>query len=402
MADLSDQGDRRPTKRYQSGYARDVINADDELWDTLGLLRSESRTEVIPRLEANFTNSKRKATIAAIYLCSPYTDHIATGPMDLGWGCGYRNCEMLMTFLERYRQAGAPALKQVPDIPGLQLLLEKAWEQGFDQLGRQQLGHRVYQTRKWIGTTEVYTMLVYLGIRCSIIDFHQRSGPNNSHDTLFDWIQYYFEGPKEEKEKPKPNQNALDMLMQSSRQKLVHITDRPPLYLQHSGHSRTVVGIELLKDGNRNLIMFDPGRRMLRSARSFHLPLRNGPEDDMDESNALSPATTGDEGDDDGYDSGTSTPSREDAKKSITAEHTSRVHESLARSHPTLSSSIFQPVRVDAKAIARNRQYQLLVLGEVTDERVNGGNIVWHEEKGYLLEHWEREAMKDVTSIRAL
>ncbi|KAG0191879.1 hypothetical protein DFQ28_010740 [Apophysomyces sp. BC1034] len=389
-------------RSLKSAYARDTVNADDELWDMLGLLGSESRTAVIPRLESNFTSSNKKATITAAYLCSPYTDHIATGPMDLGWGCGYRNCEMLMTFLERYHQEGAPALRQVPDIPGLQLLLERAWDQGFDQLGRQQLDHRVYQTKKWIGTTEVYAMLVYLGIRCTIIDFHQRSGPNNSHDALFDWIQSYFESTEKEKEKPQVDRNALDLLMESSRKKLVHITDRPPLYLQHSGHSRTVIGIELLKDGNRNLIMFDPGRRMLRSTRSVHSPFRNGLEDDIDESNALSSPAAADYGEEDGYDSGTSTPSHDDYKKYPATDNHSRRNQSPVRPTQIPPSSLFRPLRVDAKTIARNRQYQLLVLGEVADERATGGEIVWNKDKGYLLEHWEREMMKEVTSIRAL
>jgi hypothetical protein len=50
--------------------------------------------------------------------------------MDLGWGCGYRNCQMLMSFLERHQQDGEYVLKHVPDITGLQLLIEQAWKEG--------------------------------------------------------------------------------------------------------------------------------------------------------------------------------------------------------------------------------------------------------------------------------
>lgn len=81
---------------------------------------------VIPRLEPNF----RKADTLSAYLCSPLTDHLSTGLMDLGWGCGYRNCQMLMTFLERKEQDGEPLLKNVLDISGIQLLIEKAWQEG--------------------------------------------------------------------------------------------------------------------------------------------------------------------------------------------------------------------------------------------------------------------------------
>jgi zinc finger-containing ubiquitin peptidase 1 len=38
------------------------------------------------------------------------------------------------------------------------------------------------------------------------------------------------------------------------------IIDRPPLYFQHSGHSRTIVGIEHLKSGKINFILFDPSK----------------------------------------------------------------------------------------------------------------------------------------------
>lgn len=85
---------------------------------------------MIPRLEPQFTSLNRKGNTVAAYLCSPYTDHIATGFMDLGWGCGYRNCQMLMTFLQRQKEAGDYILRQVADISGLQLLLERAWSEG--------------------------------------------------------------------------------------------------------------------------------------------------------------------------------------------------------------------------------------------------------------------------------
>lgn len=85
---------------------------------------------VIPRLEPQFTSLNRKGNTMAAYLCSPYTDHIATGFVDLGWGCGYRNCQMLMTFLQRQQEHGDSLVREVADISGLQLLLERAWSEG--------------------------------------------------------------------------------------------------------------------------------------------------------------------------------------------------------------------------------------------------------------------------------
>ena len=38
------------------------------------------------------------------------------------------------------------------------------------------------------------------------------------------------------------------------------VSARPPLYFQHSGHSRTIVGVEHLKSGKINLLLFDPSK----------------------------------------------------------------------------------------------------------------------------------------------
>ncbi len=37
-----------------------------------------------------------------------------------------------------------------------------------------------------------------------------------------------------------------------------------PIYLQHQGHSRTIAGIEVAKNGAESLIIFDPGTRRSR------------------------------------------------------------------------------------------------------------------------------------------
>ena len=50
--------------------------------------------------------------------------------MDSGWGCGYRNCQMLLSFLEKEKQDGHCLLNHVIDITSIQLLIEKAWQEG--------------------------------------------------------------------------------------------------------------------------------------------------------------------------------------------------------------------------------------------------------------------------------
>ncbi|KAF7724335.1 hypothetical protein EC973_001123 [Apophysomyces ossiformis] len=377
-------------KRFQNNqsiYTRSRINMDEALWDIMGELAGESRmTGIIPQLEPHFTSFKRKSNTASAYLCSPYTDYVTSGFVDIGWDCGYRNCQMLMTFLQRQQEAGDYILKHVGDVSGLQQILEKAWEEGFDPEGAKQLKHHVYKTRKWIGTTEVYSMLVYLGVRCTILDFHHATGPKNRHDTLFDWIQSYFESATV----TKPDGCAKDV---------VHITDRPPLYLQYSGHSITVIGIEVLKDKRRNLIVFDPQQRMLRSYRSKPL------ETTGDESDITSSVE-----DEDEYDSSqnSSPSSSSSTKRNGNGSETSNSNGGLAtrllagwRDKSPFTRYFQRPFRVDEKAIARNKQYQLLILGEVVDQRAQGGNLCWNKDKGYLLNEEERELMKTVTSMGA-
>jgi Peptidase family C78 len=43
----------------------------------------------------------------------------------------------------------------------------------------------------------------------------------------------------------------------------VNITDRMPVILQHEGHSRTIVGYEMTKNGRINLLAFDPSKHVM-------------------------------------------------------------------------------------------------------------------------------------------
>jgi hypothetical protein len=236
-------------------------------------------------------------------------------------------------------------------------------------LGAAQLDHHVFKTRKWIGTTEVYTLLAYLGIRSTIIDFHQ-PGPQHLHNELMDWIQSYF----------------MDSTTHKKSTKTVCITNRPPLYLQHQGHSRTVVGIELLKSGKRNLIMFDPGRRILRNYRSSP----NVEEPVESEEHINDEDSEADDDDEEEID----ILNHDDKKdNSISKRFLARLK------HAPLPSSLLRPFRVDDKSIGKHKQYQVLVLGQVDYQN---GKMAWDSNKGYLLNEDERERMKNVTSLAVM
>lgn len=84
------------------------------------------------------------------------------------------------------------------------------------------------------------------------------------------WIREYFSAPPHSKStslnpKKRPvsgtdtsSNNALDTLMQSKGSP-VRMSKKQPLYLQHEGHSRTVVGIASGADGDW-LLIFDPAK----------------------------------------------------------------------------------------------------------------------------------------------
>ena len=72
---------------------------------------------------------------------------------------------------EESKKAIFGGLGAVPEIGSLQKWLEMAWREGFDSIGAQQLGHKVSNTRKWIGTTECAALLRFFGFRARIVDF---------------------------------------------------------------------------------------------------------------------------------------------------------------------------------------------------------------------------------------
>lgn len=88
----------------------------------------------------------------------------------------------------------------------------------------------------------------------TIIDFPKATGPKKTHTALTKWVFDYFnadmpgEGAKD----------AFDAMMASRGSNIRVAHDKLPLYLQHDGHSRTIVGVEVTKKGDLNLLLFDP------------------------------------------------------------------------------------------------------------------------------------------------
>ncbi|GFT01299.1 zinc finger-containing ubiquitin peptidase 1 [Nephila pilipes] len=182
---------------------------------------------LIPKIRAF---SMATPNVEHTWLCS-IVDHYGSTYGDKGWGCGYRNIQMMLSSLVHNTKYSSRLYNGRFAISKLQELIESAWRQGFDPAGCEQLGGRLINTRKWIGATEVVTFLASFRIKARLIDCHQPTGPNGTHPEMFAWVKEYFTKDEEFK---------------------------PPVYLQHHGHSRTIIGLEELQDGNLQLLVFDP------------------------------------------------------------------------------------------------------------------------------------------------
>ncbi|XP_058796187.1 zinc finger-containing ubiquitin peptidase 1-like isoform X2 [Phymastichus coffea] len=200
---------------------------------------------LVPKVRAV---SQGSSNVLNTWMCST-VDHYAVTYGDKGWGCGYRNMQMMLSSLLQhtgyneliYRawssgvgnnsQSENPQRSSMPSISRLQKMIEWAWAQGFDIQGAEQLGAKLVNTRKWIGATEVVTLLSSLRIRCQLVDFHRPTSSDGSHPEMFKWVLRYFQRDDDFK---------------------------PPLYLQHQGHSRTIMGVEQLRDGSIIMLVLDP------------------------------------------------------------------------------------------------------------------------------------------------
>ncbi|OTA61151.1 DUF1671-domain-containing protein [Hypoxylon sp. EC38] len=176
------------------------------------------------------------------YLCDPATQHISKLSREGGF-CGYRNIQMLASYIINSGAPGAGAFNStIPDIFTIQDLIESAWDAGINPSARVQIGV-LRRTRKYIGTAEAQVLFHYLGIPHKEEEFVSLPDDKSrkAEIELYDHVENYF-----------ATAPGIDI------QSKVRSTVRPPIYLQHRGHSMTIIGIERTVNGNRNLLVFDP------------------------------------------------------------------------------------------------------------------------------------------------
>ncbi|KAK1770663.1 DUF1671-domain-containing protein [Phialemonium atrogriseum] len=190
---------------------------------------------VIPVLEQLLAQS---STTKYAYLCHGCVHHVSKLKKEGGF-CGYRNIQMMASYINGVRLQGHQQFKKkLPSVFQIQDLIETAWDAGINAQGRVETGG-IRGTRKYIGTPEALAMFRLLEIPCDAQGFKDRE-PGKSEALLIEHVENYFmSGVIDPGQRVRP-------------------TNLPPIYFQHAGHSMTIVGFEKEKNGSKNLLVFDP------------------------------------------------------------------------------------------------------------------------------------------------
>ncbi|XP_030539806.1 zinc finger-containing ubiquitin peptidase 1 isoform X1 [Rhodamnia argentea] len=318
---------------------RTPSDVEDEIFHLVSLQTISSFYKIEDGLMALLKRClELEAEQSTCILCS-YLDHFqSTKSEDVGWGCGWRNIQMLGSHLLVERQEAKEGLFGgsgfVPDIVSLQRWLEIAWKRGFDEVGSEHFNQKIYGSSSWIGTTECAALFRSFGLRARIVDF----GPKNL-ESLFLSIPgsridsqsagargkgnaVHIHGPMDrylvKRKQISPEVCSSigytgcsyiqpDQVLDSSNENLgissarsskgqevltdwvwryfsdksfinncfshVSISRKPPLYFQHDGHSRTIVGIQVIHQPKGmqkyNLLVLDPAHRTAMLERSL-------------------------------------------------------------------------------------------------------------------------------------
>jgi hypothetical protein len=118
--------------------------------------------------------SEQDQSVQRAFFCSSKVLHICKMRREGGF-CGYRNIQMLVSWLKKSRSFGYEHFPEKgPTILDLQDMIETAWDMGFNSSGRAETGG-IKDTRKFIGTPEVSTALLDYFLRLLMISRHKLS-----------------------------------------------------------------------------------------------------------------------------------------------------------------------------------------------------------------------------------
>jgi zinc finger-containing ubiquitin peptidase 1 len=179
-------------------------------------------------------------SVERAFYCTPELRHVCKVPREGGF-CGYRNIQMMISYIQDAEATGSKHFpgERLPSILKLQQLIEDAWDKGFNASGRVETGG-IKDTRKYIGTPEAQALLMSLQIPCEATAY-TTTKEVDAFETMLCAVCEYFDDDS--------SKDNVDKVV---------VTDKPPIYFQHRGHSMTIVGLEQRLDGVLNLVVFDP------------------------------------------------------------------------------------------------------------------------------------------------
>jgi hypothetical protein len=254
-----------------------------------------------------------------------------------GYSCGYRSMQMICSSLLKINPLNARSKlfggsSFVPDVEGMKKWLEIAWQNGWDPVGNAQIGPSIAGTDKWVGTTEGWALLSNFGISCRIVSFNNTrqsygysskgggskgggskggsSSPLPVAKQVEKWLWDYFEVDAsslhvEQNKKKRKNpwdqsassasssssssssasSSSSSTTAKSSAQQRVRMSSKFPIYMQHSGHSRVIVGVSIRGTAKRpetQLLIFDPAtygpdlKNSMLQGKNWHSKLKRG------------------------------------------------------------------------------------------------------------------------------
>ena len=155
---------------------KEKLNVDEKISSLIGLQNRSGFYKVEGGLMSLLRNCLELESSDSTSVVSGYVDHYQSIEFeDLGWGCGWRNIQMLCSHLIMQRPEARNVLfggsGVVPDILSLQRWLEIAWKKGFDVHGAEHFNYKIYGRKNWIGATECAALLRSFGLQARIVDF---------------------------------------------------------------------------------------------------------------------------------------------------------------------------------------------------------------------------------------
>jgi hypothetical protein len=197
------------------------------------------------------------------------------------WSCGFRNLQMIMTFLVPYLpkdhsfwQYTTPVSSsyEIPSVVQWQQFMEAAWNEGFDADGALHYRKKIVGKSVWIGAVEVASVLAFRGIDATVVQFIRCAASRRQLRPLcVSYFQRHY-CQCHDSSHPCSSLELVRRLLQQTEKSKKSLQpestcncDIPPLYLQWKGHSVCVVGYEVETQTNgtliHHLLAFDPMKR---------------------------------------------------------------------------------------------------------------------------------------------